>query len=417
MEDEEEEDQGEKEEEDQGVKEKKDQEEKEGEVEGEKADSTKASNIGLHEGNSTQGQGQRVDEAHVTLNVAGNDQQGVEEVLVQPAPTNLGGPDGNFFQSPRQVVVSKEAPTDCIGEEQLGTPLHCQSPFADKVATQLQLNTPADKVKPVGDTQGDALNPFDVAPVHQSATPPPANEGLQMPPTLASQIDENGLIVMERAVRLKEVRLREDQVKFKRDLLQFKIGQLALKRKFLQVGSPAGVVEEERDFKVGEGSKIARSSLATQLKDINGLVVKKKQTVKECTEVLEAMQQNLVDLLYKMNNAEGRLHSAKVQVTGLETIDGNDVHKFGLAEVQDSILELEKICHEIGEVRFELKAKAEHHKCELTKLHHYEACLLRMKQKTSVQMEDQEGSSLTFLFAILHCSCSMHGLVESISSW
>ena len=45
---------------------------------------------------------------------------------------------------------------------------------------------------------------------------------------------------------------------------------------------------------MGEGSKIAKSSLATQLKDINGLVVKKRQTVKECTEVLEAMQQKLV---------------------------------------------------------------------------------------------------------------------------
>jgi hypothetical protein len=91
------------------------------------------------------------------------------------------------------------------------------------------------------------------------------------------------------------------------------------------------------------------------------------------------MQTKVCDLLYKMNNVEGRLHSAKVQVVGLESIDGNDVHKFGLAEVQDSILELEKICHEIGEVRFELKTKAEQHKGELTKLHHYEACLLRLK--------------------------------------
>ena len=374
-------------------------------VEGEKEDATKADDIGLHEGNLTQEQDHRGDEAPVTHLSTGNDQQVIEEVFVQPAPKILGGPDANLYQSPRQGVVSKEAPTACIGGEQLGTELHGQSPFVDKVATQFELNTPQDKLKAVEEIQGDGLNQSDVAPVvDQSATPPLATEGLQMPPTLASQIDENGLIVLERAVRLKEVRLKEDQVKFNRELLQFKIGQLALKRKFLQVGSPASVVEEERDFRVGEGSKIGRSSLATQIRDINGLVVKKKQTVKECLEVLEAMQQKIIDLLYKMNNAEGRLHSAKVQVTGLEAIDGNDVHKFGLPEVQDSILELEKICHESGEVRFELKAKAEHHKCELTKLHHYEACLLRLKQKTCVQMKVQEGSSLTFLFTILHCS-------------
>jgi hypothetical protein len=104
-----------------------------------------------------------------------------------------------------------------------------------------------------------------------------------------------------------------------------------------------------------------------------------------------------------MNNVEGRLHFANVQVIGLEAIDGKDVHQFGLAEVQDSILELEKICHEIGEVRFELKTKVEHHKSELTKLHHYEACLLRLKQKTNVELEVQQGSSLTFLFIVLHC--------------
>jgi hypothetical protein len=96
---------------------------------------------------------------------------------------------------------------------------------------------------------------------------------------------------MERAMRLKEMRLREDQVKFKRELLQFRIGQLALKKK-MQVGSPASVVEEERDFHMDEGSKIAKSSLATQIRVINGLVVKKRQTVKDCTEVLEAMQKN-----------------------------------------------------------------------------------------------------------------------------
>ena len=44
---------------------------------------------------------------------------------------------GINFQSPRQGVVSKEAPTYCIGEEQLGTQLHCQCPFADKVATPI----------------------------------------------------------------------------------------------------------------------------------------------------------------------------------------------------------------------------------------------------------------------------------------
>jgi hypothetical protein len=166
-------------------------------------------------------------------------------------------------------------------------------------------------------------------------------------------------------------------------------------------------VEEEKEFHIGEGSKIANSSLATQIKDINGLVVKKRQTVKVCTEVLEAMQKKIVDLLYKMNSAEGRLHSAKVQVLGLENIDGNDVHKFGLAKVQDSILELEKICHEIGEVRYELKAKVEHHKHELTKLHHYEVCLDRLKQKTDVEMEVQEGSSLTSFLRVFHCSWSM----------
>jgi hypothetical protein len=92
----------------------------------------------------------------------------------------------------------------------------------------------------VGETHGDGLNQSHVGPgIDQIATPPLSNEGLQMPPTLATEIDDNGLLVMERAVRLKEVRLREDQVKFKRELLQFRIGQLALKRKFLQVGSPA----------------------------------------------------------------------------------------------------------------------------------------------------------------------------------
>jgi hypothetical protein len=102
-----------------------------------------------------------------------------------------------------------------------------------------------------------------------------------------------------------------------------------------------------------------------------------------------------------MNSAEGRLHSAKVQVLGLENIDGKDVHKFGLAEVQDSILELEKICHEIGEVRADLKVKVEHHKSELTKLHHYEACLHRLQQKRDVEMEVPEGTSLTFPFRVL----------------
>ena len=272
------------------------------------------------------------------------------------------------------------------------------------MATQFGLNTTQEQVKPVGETHDSGVVHSHVAPVgDQSATPPLVSAGLHMP-TLATEIDDNGLIVMERAVRLKEVKLREDQVKFKRELLQFKIGQLAMKRKFLQVGSPTDVVEEERYFCMGEGSKISKSSLATQLKDINGLVVKKRQTVKDCTEGLEATQQKLIDLLYKMNTAEGRLHSAKVQVLGLENIDGKDVHQFGLAEVQDSILELEKICHEIGEVRFELKTKAEQHKGELTKLNHYEACLLRLKQKTCVQMEVEEGSPLTFLFTVLHCS-------------
>jgi hypothetical protein len=218
-----------------------------------------------------------------------------------------------------------------------------------------------------------------------------------MPPTLGKEIDDNGLSIMEMAMRLKEVQLREEQVIFKRELLQFKIGQLALKIKYLHLGSPGSVVEEEKNKHVGEGSKFGGSSLATQVKDINGLVVKKRQTVKDCTQLLEAMQKKLVDLFLKMNSAEGRLRSAKVQVLGLENIDGDDVHKFGLAEVQDSILEMEKVCHEIGEVRCDLKTKMDHHKSELTKLHHYEACLDRLKQKTNVAMEVPPGSSLTFL--------------------
>ena len=246
-----------------------------------------------------------------------------------------------------------------------------------------------------GETHGAGLCQSPVAPVGDvSATPQVVSKGLQMPPTLATDIDDNGLIVMDRAVRLKEVQLRDEQVKYKRELLQFRIGQL--KRKYLQLGSSGLGVEEEKNKDMGEGSKMAKSSLATQVKDINGLVVKKRQTVKDCTEELEAMQKKLCDLLYKMNNAEGRLHSAKVQVLGLENIDGKDVHKFGLAEVQDSILELEKVCHEIGEVRCDLKGKIDHHKSELTKLHHYEACLEKLKQKAHVAMEGQEGSSLTF---------------------
>lgn len=49
-------------------------------------------------------------------------------------------------------------------------------------------------------------------------------------------------------------------------------------------------MQEEKDFHFGEGSKIANYGLATQIKDIDLLVVKKRQTIKDCTEVLEAMQ-------------------------------------------------------------------------------------------------------------------------------
>ena len=80
------------------------------------------------------------------------------------------------------------------------------------------------------------------------------------------------------------------------------------------------------------------------------------------------------------------------------------MHNFGLAELQDAILELEKICHEIGEIRFELKTKAEQHKGELSKLHHYEDCLLRLKQKTCMQMDVDQGICLTFLFIASHFS-------------
>ena len=393
------------EEEDQEEKEEVDHKDKGEGVEGGKKDAPKAADKGLHEGNSTQEEDHVGDEALVPDHVAVIEQQVVEEVLVQPAPTIHGGPDAEHLQSHGQGVVSNGAPTVCIGEEQLGTELGGECLFDDKVATQDKLNTPPYKDKLVGETLFDGLVHSNVAPVAgQSSTPPIVSEGLQMPPTLATDIDDNGLIVMERAVRLKEVRLREDQVKFKRELLEFKIGQLALKRKFLELGSPVSAVEEGRAVHMGEGAKFAKSSLATQISDINGLVAKKRQTVKVRTEELEAMQTKIIDLLYKMNNAEGRLHSAKVQVAGLESIDGIDVHNFGLAELQDAILELEKICHEIGEIRFELKTKVEQHKGELSKLHHYEDCLLRLKQKTCMQMDVDQGICLTFLFIASHFS-------------
>jgi hypothetical protein len=241
-EDQEEEDQDEEhhDEEHEDEKEEEDQEDKEEEVEGEKEDVAKPHDIGLQEGAFNQDQDQRGDDAFVTDLPAVNDQQVIEEALVQPEPDIVGGPDADQFQSPRQGVLSKDAPTDCIQEDQLGAEVHGHSPFAEKVATNFELNTTQDKENPVGETHGDGLNQSHVGPgIDQIATPPLSNEGLQMPPTLATEIDDNGLLVMERAVRLKEVRLREDQVKFKRELLQFRIGQLALKRKFLQVGSPA----------------------------------------------------------------------------------------------------------------------------------------------------------------------------------
>jgi hypothetical protein len=179
----------------------------------------------LHEGSSTQEQDHVGDEALVLDHIAVNEHQVVEEVLVQPAPTIHGGPDAEHLQSPGHGVVSQGAPTVCIGEEQLGAEVGGECPFDDKVATQYELNTPPDKEKLVGETHDDGLVHSDVAPITgQSATPPVVSEGLQMPPTLATNIDDKGLIVMERAVRLKEVRLREDQVKFKRELLEFKIG-------------------------------------------------------------------------------------------------------------------------------------------------------------------------------------------------
>jgi hypothetical protein len=83
--------------------------------------------------------------------------------------------------------VSKDAPTYCIGEEQLETEVGGECPFDDKVTTQFELNTPLDKVKPVGETHGDGLVQSDVAPIaYQSATPPIVSEGLQMPRILAT---------------------------------------------------------------------------------------------------------------------------------------------------------------------------------------------------------------------------------------
>ena len=385
MEKEEEEEEWEEEEEEDDEEEEKDEEvkEKDGSADGN----------GQHKGNPS--------EAHQGEGISPTVHQFVEgEQLMQSQPKRHNCRDGDQLQSPRQGVVHTDAPKDQIGDEGLGTEGGGQSPFCE-VGTQSELKTPQKSVEPAGELNCAGLGHSHVAAVgEKSATPPLLSEGLQMPPTLGREIDDNGLNIMERAVRLKEVQLREEQVKFKRELLQYKIGQLALKRKYLHLGSPGFVVDEEKNKRVGEGSKFGGSSLATQVKDINGLVVKKRQTVKDCTELLEAMQGKLVDLLLKMNGAEGRLHSAKVQVLGLENIDGNDVHKFGLAEVQDSILELEKVCHEIGEVRCELKTKMDHHKSELTKLHHYEACLDRLKQKTDVEMEVQEGFTLTFLLEL-----------------
>ena len=366
-------------------------------------DETDAGGNGLHEGNLPE-RDQGGDELLRTKGPATLEQQVHEDVVVQPQPENKVGIEEDQLQSPREGVVSTAATTDCIGDKRLGTKAGAQSPSGEEVATQVQLNIPEGKLKAAGETHDADPGQSGVPPVgYTSASPPLVSEGLQMPPTLATEIDENGVSVMERAVRLKEVKLREDQVKYKRELLQFKIGQLALKRKYLQIGSPTSVVEEEKNLHMGEGSTVVKTSLATQIKDINGIVVKKRQTVQNCTNVLDAMQSKLADLLYKMNSAEGRLHSAKVQVLGLENIDGKDVHKFGLAEVQDSILELENICHEIGEVRCELKIKTEHHKSELTKLHHYEACLHRLQQKTNVEMGVQEGPPLTIPFRVLHC--------------
>jgi hypothetical protein len=265
------------EEKDQEEKEEVDRKDKEEEVEGGKKDATKGADNGLHEGNSTQERDHVGDEALLLDHGVVNEDQVVEEVLVQPAPTIHGGPDAEHLQSPGQGVVSQGAPTVCIGEEQLGVEVGGECPFDEKVATQYKLNTPTDKEKLVGELNPDGLVHYDVAPVAgQCATPPVVAEGFQMPPTFATDIDDNGLIVMERAVRLKEVRLREDQVKFKRELLEFKIGQLALKRKFLQVGSLDSAEEEGRAFHLGEGAKFAKSSLATQMSDINNLVLKKK---------------------------------------------------------------------------------------------------------------------------------------------
>ena len=389
------EEEGEEEEEEDSDEEEDDEEEVE-EQDVEEDDSVAGGN-GLHEGNSPE-KNQGGDELLGTKGPTTMEQPH-EEVVVQPQPEIKGGREGDQLQSPREGVVSTDATRDCIGDEPLGTKSGTQFPFGEEVPAQVQLNILEEKLKPEGETHVADAGLSDVAPVgYTSASSPLVSEGLH---TLATQIDENGVIVMERAVRLKEVKLREDQVKFKRELLQFKIGQLALKRKYLQIGSPTSMVEEEKNLHMGEGSGVAKTSLATQIKDINGIVLKKRQTVQNCTNVLEAIQSKLVDLIYKMNSAEGRLHSAKVQVLGLENIDGKDVHKFGLAEVQDSILELEKICHEIGEVRADLRVKAEHHKSELTKLHHYEACLHRLQQKTYVEMEVPEGTSLTFPFRVL----------------
>ena len=378
-----------------------DMEKEEEEDQEEKGKDGSADGNGLDKGNST--------EAYLGEGSTPIVEQVVEgEHPVQSPPKSHGCKDADQLQSPRQGVVHGDSPKDQAGDERLGTKRGGQSPSCEKVGTQFELKTPKKTGEPAGETHGAGLGHFHVAPIGENLdTSPLVAEGLQMPPTIGKEIDDNGLIIMERAVRLKEVQLREDQVKFKRELLQFKIGQLALKRKYLHLGYPGSVMEEEKKKHVGEGSKFGVSSLATQIKDMNGLVVKKRQTVKDCTELLAAMQGKLCDLLLKMNNVEGRLHSAKVQVLGLENIDGDDVHKFGLAEVQDSILELEKVCHEIGEVRCDLKTKMDHHKSELTKLHHYEACLDRLKQKSDEEMEVQEGSSLTFLleFCIVIEAC------------
>jgi hypothetical protein len=202
-----------------------DEEDEEEEEKEEEEDDTHGDEDMLHEDDATEEKHQGGDELCGSNLQAVGEKQGDEEAAAPPQTMIDGGTGGDQLHSPRQEVVSKDAPTVCIGDEQLGLEAGSEEACAEEVAAQFENNAPHEKVQAEGDTHGARLGEVDVAPGGEHyATPPLVREGLEMPSTLGTEIDDNSLLVMEKAVRLKEVKLREDQVKFKRELLQFKIG-------------------------------------------------------------------------------------------------------------------------------------------------------------------------------------------------